>query len=62
METLPARLDAVRRATIVRIKEELADHVPPVRGYQVIDAVLDHDVRTTDELLSLLAARTKPTA
>jgi hypothetical protein len=56
METLPARLDDSKRATIVRIKEALADRTPRVRGYQVIDGVLDHDVRTADALLNHLAA------
>jgi hypothetical protein len=55
METLPARLDDTKRATIVRIKEALADRTPQVRGYQVIDGVLDHDIRTADELLAHLA-------
>ena len=56
METLPARLDDTKRATIVRMKEALADRTPQVRGYQVIDGVLDHDIRTADELLAHLAA------
>jgi hypothetical protein len=60
METLPARLDDSHRATIVRIKEALAGHVPKVRGYQVIEAVLDHDIRTADELLSRLGASDAP--
>jgi hypothetical protein len=60
MQTLPGRLDDSRRATIVRIKEQLADHVPRVRGYQVIEAVLDHDIRTSDGLLSYLAASARP--
>jgi hypothetical protein len=51
MRTLPPRLTPDTRLAILRIKEALHDPTvgQRVRGYEVYEAVLDHDVRTPAE-------------
>ena len=57
MRTLPARLDAAQRATILRIKEARQNQtdLPRVPSYRIYEAVLDHGVRTPAEFEAYLA-------
>jgi hypothetical protein len=57
MRTLPARLDAPHRATILRIKEarQGRPELPRLPSYRIYEAVLDHGVRTPAEFEAYLA-------
>lgn len=61
---LPARLTPESRLTILRLKD-VWHRLPPypevVSAWDIYDAVLNHEVRTLDELDAFLAARGLPT-
>jgi hypothetical protein len=61
---LPARLTEEARLAILRLKDvwHLQPHYPEiVSAWEIYDAVLEHGVRTLDELDVFLAARGLPT-
>jgi len=61
---LPARLTQESRLTILRLKEvwHRVPHYPDVvSGWEIYDAVLNHGVRTLDEIDVFLTARGLPT-
>ena len=61
---LPARLTQESRLTILRLKDSwyrLPHYPDVVSAWEIYDAVLNHDVRTLDELDDFLAARGLPT-
>lgn len=61
---LPARLTHELRLTILRLKDfwyRLPHYPDIVSGWEIYDAVLNHQVRTLDELDVFLAARGLPT-
>ena len=59
MKVLPTRMTPEARATIIRIKQALADDPPPERipSYDVYAAVLDDGVTTAEEFLALRRSR-----
>jgi hypothetical protein len=63
-ESLAGRLNGDTRLTILRLKDAW-HRLPPypytVGGYEICVAVLDHGVRTLDELDAYLAQRSLPT-
>jgi hypothetical protein len=61
---LPARLTNESRLTILRLKDcwhRLPHYAELVSAWEIYDTVLDHGVRTLDELDAFLAARGLPT-
>jgi hypothetical protein len=61
---LPARLTPESRLAILRLKDfwhRLAHYPDIVSAWEIYDAVLNHEVRTLDELDAFLAARGLPT-
>jgi hypothetical protein len=61
---LPARLTEESRLTILRLKDvwrRLPHYPDVVSAWEIYDAVLNHEVRTLDELDVFLAARGLPT-
>ena len=62
---LPARLTEESRLTILRLKDvwyRLPHYPDVVSAWEIYEAVLDHGVRTLDELDRFLAARGLPTS
>lgn len=62
--SLPARLEPATRLAILRLKDAWFEHpaYPDVVGaWEIYDAVLEHGVRTLDELDEHLAERGLPT-